>query len=300
MGFGENDLLTLAPGRLVNEASTGSTFDKPFAVVTLPAGMVLVRLPFTVMVTLSVNVHCPKGGRLPPLYEKELAPGTPLSVPPQVPTLKFRGLARIMPVPGMVSTGISSVKAIPVSVTLPGLTNSMLIVEAAPPVTINGSKPLLTAMDKVPLPVTVKFAERLPAGARFSVFVIFAGGIVLVYTAGVLLVTKTSILQRCPARIKPFVKEMEIAPVAALKTRGGAAPQPVIVGAVELLTVTPVGRLSVIEKFVRFVSLGAKISIRNLELPPAGIVAGENDFAPETSVPAMVTVAFARRGLPTP
>jgi hypothetical protein len=54
----------------------------------------------------------------------------------------------------------------------------------------------------------------------------------------------------------------------------------VTVGEVELLTVTPAGRLSVIEKLVRFVSLGAKISILNRELPPTAMEEGENDFIP--------------------
>ncbi len=117
MGFGEKNLLMLAPGRLVNVASAGSAFVTPLAVITAPDGIVFVRFPFTVMVTLRVNVQLPNGGRLPPLNEKEFAPGIPLSVPPQVPTLKFRGLARIIPF------GMSSVKAIPVSVTLLGLIN---------------------------------------------------------------------------------------------------------------------------------------------------------------------------------
>jgi hypothetical protein len=69
---------------------------------------------------------------------------------------------------------------------------------------------------------------------------------------------------------------------------------------VELLTATPEGRLSVTEKFVRFVSLGAKISILNLELPPTAIDEGENDFIAASSVPLTITWAFAGRGLPTP
>ena len=62
---------------------------------------------------------------------------------------------------------------------------------------------------------------------------------------------------------------MEVAPVSAANTIGGADPQPVIAGGVELLTVTPAGKGSVIETFVRFVSLGAKRSIRKRELSPA-------------------------------
>lgn len=129
IGFGAKALLTLAPGKFVNEAATGSALVTPFVVVTTPAAIVFVRLPFTVMVALRVNVQFPKGGRLPPLNEKELVPGVPLSVPPQVPTLKFTGLARIMPL------GILSVKAIPVSVRPPGLIKSILIFEAEPPKT---------------------------------------------------------------------------------------------------------------------------------------------------------------------
>src|SRR5512134_96009 len=138
--------------------------------------MIFVRLPLTVIVALRVKVQVPNAGRLPPLNEKELAPETPLRVPPQVPTLKFRGLARIIPL------GILSVNAMPVRATVPGLINWILIVEEAPPKTVNGSKPLTRVMDKLPPPFTVKVEVRLPAGTRFSVLVIFAGVIVLVCT----------------------------------------------------------------------------------------------------------------------
>ena len=97
-----------------------------------------------------------------------------------------------------------------------------------------------------------------------------------------------------------MAREIEVAPAVAVSTSGGVAPQPFVVGAVELLTVKPAGRLSVIEKFVRFVSPGAKISIRNLELPPGAILEGENDFIPVTSIPAMVTLSVAGRPLLTP
>jgi hypothetical protein len=83
--------------------------------------MIFVRLPLTIIVALRVNVQVPDAGRLPPLKEKEPAPGTPLNLPPQVPMLKFRGFARIIPL------GISSVNAISVSATVPGLINWMLI-----------------------------------------------------------------------------------------------------------------------------------------------------------------------------
>jgi hypothetical protein len=130
----------------------------------------------------------------------------------------------------------------------------------------------------------------------------FDGRIVLTYGVpggvGVLLVTYTSIRQRCPARIVPPVKEMEVAPVPAL--REAAGPQPVTAAGVELLTLTPVGKGSVTEKFVRSVSLGAMISIRSLELPPTGMEDGEKDFTPVTSVPLTVTFAVAAVRLPTP
>lgn len=95
---------------------------------------------------------------------------------------------------------------------------------------------------------------------------------VLVTVPGVLLVTQTLIRQRAPARMVPPVREMEVSPVLAVSTRGGVAPQPFIAGGVEipavftLLIVTPAGRSSVMEKFVRLVSAGAKRSILNLVL----------------------------------
>ena len=97
-----------------------------------------------------------------------------------------------------------------------------------------------------------------------------------------------------------MVNEIEVAPVGAVNTRGGVGPQPVMAGGVELLTMTPAGKLSVTAKFVRFVLLGAKKSILNREFPPTGILEGENDFSPETSVPLTVTPALAEVRLPTP
>ena len=161
IGLGEKDLLTLAPGRLVNDASTGSGFVAPSAVVTAPAGIVLVRLPFTIMVALSVNVQRPKGGRLPPLKEKEVLPTVPVRVPPHIPTLKFTGLARI------IFAGIVSVKPMPVSAVVSGLINSTLIVEEAPPVTINGSKPFTNSIASEIGWVIFRLEVRSPDGRRF-------------------------------------------------------------------------------------------------------------------------------------
>jgi hypothetical protein len=147
---------------------------------------------------------------------------------------------------------------------------------------------------------TVKLAVRSVGRVRFSVFVTLAGGIVLECKPIVVLVTYTSIRQRCPARIKPPVKEMEVAPVGAVNTKGGVGPQPVSAGGAELLIVIPAGKLSVIEAFVRLVSLGAKISTLSLEFPPASIVEGEKDLIPATSVLVTTTLAFTARKLPTP
>ena len=123
--------------------------------------MVLIRLPFTLMVALRVRVHLPKGGRLPPLNEKEPAPGDPLSVPPQVPTLKLTALARTIPL------GIVSVKAMLVSAIFPGLIKSILIVEDAPPKTPGGSKPFTKEIERALLPVAVKLAVKSFVGIRF-------------------------------------------------------------------------------------------------------------------------------------
>src|ERR1041385_5702815 len=104
MGLGAKDLLTLAPGWLVREAWVGWVFVTRWSVVTAFASIAFVRFPFTTMVALRVKVHFPRAGRLPPLYMKDPSPGFPVIVPPQVPTLKFVGLARVMPL------GIVSVK----------------------------------------------------------------------------------------------------------------------------------------------------------------------------------------------
>ncbi len=114
------------------------------------------------------------------------------------------------------------------------------------------------------------------------------------------LVTLISIRQRCPIRIKPLEMEIEVAPVDAFNTSGGVEPQPEMAGAVELLTVTPAGRSSVNPKFVRFVSPGAKISIRSRALSPAEIVEGENDLIAVTSVPLTLILVVAEDKLPIP
>jgi hypothetical protein len=67
-----------------------------------------------------------------------------------------------------------------------------------------------------------------------------------------------------------------------------------------LLTTTPAGRGSVKAKFVKSVSLGAKMSILRREFPPTGMVEGENDFTPVTSVLATVTFELAAVEFPTP
>jgi len=101
--------------------------------------------------------------------------------------------------------------------------------------------------------------------------------------------------------MSPLVREIEVAPVVAVNTRGGVGPQPAEATAgVELLIVSPAGRLSVIEKFVRSVSPGAVISILNLELPPAGMEAGANDLAAKISLPRTPMLAFPGRRFPTP
>src|SRR5271157_1281274 len=69
--------------------------------VELPAGMVLIRLPAVVEVTATVTVQEPfvlptLAGTVPPLRERLVAPGTALTVPPQVLD-RFTGLARLMP-----------------------------------------------------------------------------------------------------------------------------------------------------------------------------------------------------------
>jgi hypothetical protein len=58
--------------------------------------------------------------------EKEFAPGVALKAPPQALTLRFMGLARIIP------SDIASVKAMPVSATEPGLCISMINLEVEP------------------------------------------------------------------------------------------------------------------------------------------------------------------------
>ena len=112
----------------------------------------------------------------------------------------------------------------------------------------------------------------------------FEGGIVFVTVPGVLLVTYTSIRQTTPAAIVAFVKVIVFAPVTAVRVANG--PQLVDMdGLVELLIVTPGGRLSVTEKFVRSVSWGARIFRRKRELSPALIVLGVKDLFADIPAP---------------
>lgn len=127
-------------------------------------------------------------------------------------------------------------------------------------------------------------------------------GIVLTYGAppglGIVLVTVTSILQSCPELIVPPVQEMVVPPAGALSVP--PIQFALLVAFVGLLMITPAGRGSMTEKFVRFVSFGAVRSILNLELPPTGILVGKNDLIPATSVPLTVTLALTGERRPTP
>lgn len=66
------------------------------------------------------------------------------------------------------------------------------------------------------------------------------------------------------------------APVGAVKTH--VEPQLEITGSVELLTVMPGGRSSVMDTLLRLISAGATTSMRKRELPPAAMVVGLNDL----------------------
>ena len=100
-------MLTLAPGRFVSVAAAGWAFVAPLNVVTAPAPIVFVRLPFTVMVALRVRVHVDDAGSTPPEKVNTFDSTVPVSVPPQVPVLKLGGLAMIMPT-GMVSVKLDA------------------------------------------------------------------------------------------------------------------------------------------------------------------------------------------------
>ena len=148
IGLGEKLLLTLAPGRLVSEATVSTVLLAPLNEVTPPIGMVFVRLPFTLVVTLRVRMQDPLAGRVPLLNWNELDPvairtlGTrpPVVALLQVPVVRLAGEAMIMP------TGMLSVKVIPLRMALLGLVRVTLIVDTEPPVTVLGLKSLLTRM----------------------------------------------------------------------------------------------------------------------------------------------------------
>ena len=60
-------------------------FPEPSVAVTVPAGMLLIKLPAVVDVTFTVRVHCPfvlptLAGTIPPLKEMLVPPTTALTV----------------------------------------------------------------------------------------------------------------------------------------------------------------------------------------------------------------------------
>ncbi len=75
IGFGEKDLLTLAPGKLVSVAEAAWVLLAPLVLVTAPTRIVLVRFALTFIVTLTVIAELAEAARLPPLKEKDVAPG---------------------------------------------------------------------------------------------------------------------------------------------------------------------------------------------------------------------------------
>ena len=100
------------------------------------------------------------------------------------------------------------------------------------------------------------------------------------------LVTQTCTVHKAPALILPPETSIEFAPLTG--GQGDNDPQFEIV-ALELLTVTPVGRVSVNEKLVSAVSSGAlKVKIRS-EFPPLFIVAGEKVFVAVIPAPLVYT-----------
>lgn len=100
--FGEKDLFTeggLTP-RTVNVALAGVVFvieTPPPVELNAFAGIVLIRLPRVVEVTLIPTVHSPGvmptcAGTVPPLKDKVVVPGTAVTLPPQLLEM-FAGFA---------------------------------------------------------------------------------------------------------------------------------------------------------------------------------------------------------------
>ena len=120
----------LAPAKLDKVAWMGLGLVTSLNVVTAPAGMVLVKLPFTFMVTRKLITQLLLGGSSPSLKVNESEPETPVSFafgPHNGPGFKSAGVAMIMP------AGRKSVKVIPVRGELFGFEIVTLNVDAAPP-----------------------------------------------------------------------------------------------------------------------------------------------------------------------
>lgn len=240
--------------------------------ITFVVGIVFVYVAVTPRpMTLTTIVHCPGtpptwAGIVPPVSWIFCVLAAAVRVPPQS-VEALGGVAIRIPFaadPGSGSNKLTLTKGDELV-----LTRVIVRVESPLGLTVGGKNALLTVRV-----VTLRLAVAFAVIVRPWVFVMFAGVTVFVTVPGVLLVTHTSRLQVAFAANEFNSRLIEVAPLGAFRVLFPAAPHPAEnAGGVELLTVTPAGRLSVIEKLVRAVSAGAMIERRRRELPPAGMVA---------------------------
>lgn len=121
--------------------------------------------------------------------------------------------------------------------------------------------------------------------------VISPGLTVFTDSPGVLLVTQTSRVHVAPAAKVFRSRLIVVAPDGAVRVRLDAGPQPAEkFGPVELLTVIPGGRVSVIEKLVRGISAGAVMASRKRVLPPTPIGLVWNDLVKPTGIVSLTVI----------
>ena len=151
-------LVRLAPARLVRVADADWLFFASFVVTTACSVIVLVKFPLTSMDTLTVISQLSLAASVPPVKEKEVPPGSTIISPPQVPVEAWEGVAIYMPPTfcGSLLCGRLSVKLIPVNTALLGLVRRTVMVEAAPPNTVRGSKLFTTPIVRSS---TTRFAD---------------------------------------------------------------------------------------------------------------------------------------------
>jgi hypothetical protein len=139
-------------GSTVSVALADAEFVIPWSVANAPAGMVFVKLPGVLEVTLIVTVQELSAGRVPPFNVKLVPPETALTTPPHK-LVRPAGFAIVIP------TGKLSTNAVPVNTNGLGLIIDMVSCETPPEVMTSGEKLLTISAETLTTSVAVAVAD---------------------------------------------------------------------------------------------------------------------------------------------